>query len=290
MSCDSFRELLLDFDWDESTRRRAAELLKHMETCRACQDAARDLDRLRAILRTDSGDIKPDGGWAGLEQRLTASAHPKRPVWRFQITAIAASLLIATVSFQFGRLANRSMSSTLAVGNASMSVRQPDAPTHFRPQEIVHDVSAFGQISKVFDGRASWMLVSDEASDVGLLPHDVAEARKVLLLRLRVTRGSAVLSNADLLVIPGQSANLTVPLKGGHSLHYRIGTSTDEPTRLSVSLELATPNGNEPLAALSTNLQVEPGQTITAGQLATSAGEYQLKISFAREDLPQNSL
>jgi len=71
------------------------------------------------------------------------------------------------------------------------------------------------------------MLVSDEASDCGFgATRRGRGAAKVLLLRLRVTRGSAVLSNADLLVIPGQSANLTVPLKGGHSLHYRIGTST----------------------------------------------------------------
>jgi endonuclease/exonuclease/phosphatase family metal-dependent hydrolase len=108
----------------------------------------------------------------------------------------------------------------------------------------------------------------------------------VLLLRLTLMHGRTIASDADLLVIPGQTANLKLPLKGGQTLHYRIGTSTDEPTRLSLWLEVQTPLGGQPIAALSTHLQLEPGQGVTAGQLATSAGDYELKIAFAREDLP----
>jgi len=102
----------------------------------------------------------------------------------------------------------------------------------------------------------------------------------VLLLRLTVTHGGQLASDADLLVIPGQTANLTVPMQGGQSLKYRIGTSADEPTRLTVWLEVSTPHGGEALGALSTNLDMDPGQKVTAGQLATTAGEYELKIAL----------
>jgi hypothetical protein len=54
-----------------------------------------------------------------------------------------------------------------------------------------------------------------------------------------------------------------------------------------VVLEVNTPQGGQPLAGLSTNLRVEPGQNVTAGQLSTSAGEYELKIGFARAALPR---
>jgi hypothetical protein len=159
--------------------------------------------------------------------------------------------------------------------------------TRFVPAQLNHEVSAFDQVSKVFDGRASWMLVSDEASDVGVAPQVVSAAHQVLLLRLTLTLGGRIASEADLLVVPGQSANLTVPLAGENSLHYRIGTSADEPTHLSVVLEVNTPQGGQPLAGLSTNLRVEPGQNVTAGQLSTSDGEYELRIGFARAALPR---
>jgi hypothetical protein len=52
-------------------------------------------------------------------------------------------------------------------------------------------------------------------------------------------------------------------------------------------LDINTPRGGQPLAALATTLRVEPGQRLTAGQLSTSAGEYQLNVGFARAALPE---
>ena len=290
MSCESYRQLLLDLGLDEAARKRTAAILAHGETCPECREAARDLDRVRAALQTFQTDAEPTGGWAAFEQRL--AANPPRPItprwsWRAPLMGIAASLLIAGVSFQLGRMLTTGHPEPVAVAMPGPAFPESNA---FAPAQLNHEVKAFDQVSKVFDGHASWMLVSNDASDVGIASHPVsATARHVLLLRLTVTRGGQIASDADVLVIPGQTANLNVPLSEGNSLHYRIGTSTGEPTRLGILLELNTSHGGEPLAALSTQLQMQPGQKLTAGQLATSAGDYELKIGFARADLPEGA-
>jgi hypothetical protein len=291
MSCEAFREILLDFDWDEAARRRAAGLLEHMASCPACREAADDLDRLKALFASNEPDAEPVGGWEAYEQRLTAAIRPRRPAWASRTYAIAASLLLAIVAFQVGWMArqSRTIPSVASIKVPPAINAQRNQPPHFQPQEIVHDVTAFDRVSKFYDGRASWMFVSNDASDVGVANQMLGGANKVLLLRLTMCQGTEIASEADLLIIPGQKADLTVPIKGGHSLHYRIGTSTDEPTRLSLSLEVDTPTASQPVAALSTNLRMEPGQNVTAGQLANSAGEYQLKIAFALHDLPQGN-
>lgn len=294
MSCESYRQLLLDLGLDEAARQRTAAILTHGESCSECREAARDFDRVRAALQTFQTDADPTGGWAAFEQRLAArppQTQNHRP-WRIPLVGMAASVLIAGVSFQLGRVLTQRNVRPVAITAPGSTLRATNTPdsARFAPSQLSHEVKAFDQVSKVFDGHASWMLVSNDASDVGVAAHPVSAAAKhVLLLRLTVTRGGQVASDADVLVIPGQTANLTVPLSEGNALHYRIGTSSGEPTRLGILLELNTSHGGEPLAALSTQLQVEPGQKVTAGQLATSAGEYELKIGFARADLPEGA-
>lgn len=285
MSCETVRQSLLEFGWDATSRERAAQLLAHLESCPECRQAVNEFDQLGAALKGPSPDDEPAGGWTSFEARLSAAAkpaHPMRPRW----LAVAAAVLLATGTFLVGRWSERSPTRPIAISSAPET--QPDTvQPHFAAHEISQAVNAFEQVSKVFDGRASWMLVSHDSSDVGVAAHPVDSARKVLMLRLTVTRGGKLASDADLLVIPGQTANLTVPIQGGQSLKYRIGTSAGEPTRLTVWLEVATPHGGEALGALSTNLNLDPGQKVTAGQLATTAGEYELKIAFSRADLPE---
>lgn len=132
------------------------------------------------------------------------------------------------------------------------------------------------------------MLVSGPESSVGMVAAGDPLTKKMLFLRLGLLCGMESVSASDLMIRAGQDADLTVPLPDGQSLHYRIGTSTGEPTRLTVWLDVKTPQGGEPLAVLSTHLQARSGQTLTAGKLATSAGEYELVIEFASADLAED--
>jgi len=283
MSCDFIRQLLLDFGWDAEARQRASQVLAHLETCSTCRQASEDFDRLRRTLDDSADDSEPHGGWESFENRLSTAVNRSQPA-RLRWLAVAAAVVLASGAFELGRRLEKPNVAPIAL---TRSAPQSAPNSHFEPHEISQAVSAFDQVSKVFDGRASWMLVSHESSDVGVVTQPVDSSRKVLLLRLTVTHGGQLASDADLLVIPGQTANLTVPMQGGQSLKYRIGTSADEPTRLTVWLEVSTPHGGEALGALSTNLDMDPGQKVTAGQLATTAGEYELKIAFARAALPE---
>jgi hypothetical protein len=109
---------------------------------------------------------------------------------------------------------------------------------------------------------------------------------KLLLLRLTMLRAGKIISNADLIIVAGQSARLTVPLGEGVNVEYAIGTSADEPSRLSIWAQLMTPQGRQSLAALATSLQVKSGEKYNAGTMVTSAGGYDLKIAFRRARTP----
>lgn len=284
MSCESSQQFALDAGWNAAAQSQAAEALEHIKSCAECQERLRQYDQIRAALEVNTSEAAPPAGWETFERRLATTPSHLRWNWPLKaIAALAASVVIAGTAFQLGRSWIRPTGAALSRDVSPVMA----GAARFAPLQLNHEVNAFDQVSKVFDGRASWMLVSDEASDVGVAPQVVSEAHQVLLLRLTLTLGGRIASEADLLVVPGQSANLTVPLAGENSLHYRIGTSADEPTHLSVVLEVNTPQGGQPLAGLSTNLRVEPGQNVTAGQLSTSAGEYELRIGFARAALPR---
>ena len=133
------------------------------------------------------------------------------------------------------------------------------------------------------------MLVSGTESSVGIIPKGKPLTKKVLFLRLMLMRGSELVSDSDLMVRAGQKADLSVPMLGGKLLRYRVGTSLDDPTHLTLWLDVNTLQGGEPLAGLGTNLQMEPGRQLSAGKLTTSAGEYELNVEFASTELAEDT-
>lgn len=285
MSCETIQHTLFELGCGSADRERIARALKHLDECATCREAVADLDTLRGAFAAGSEEPEPAGGWDAFERRLAGQvyASPGRS-WRRVTMALAASLLIAGTAFEFGRIVVRSVV-PLQVATTGASAAGEELGSHFTPGDITHEVNAFHQVSQVLDGRAGWMLVSDKASDVGVAD-GALDTGKVLLLRFTVLADGGKVSEADLVSIPGQTANLTVPLEAGTTLHYRVGTSIDEPTRLSLWAEIRTPSGAEPLAALSTDLRMQSGEKRTAGELSTSAGKYVLNVGFARASFP----
>jgi hypothetical protein len=283
MNCETTRQILLELGIDKPRRQDAYLALQHLERCQTCQAGMGEYDGISAAIDSSADVAAPNGGWARFERDLGANVLSPNRRWSLSPTlAIAASLLLAIAAFDIGL--------HVAAPRAQVNVaRSPDAgsteSTDFAPRDLPTDISAFEQVSRVFDGRASWVLVSRDASDVGLCSGPIPPARRVLLVRLTTSLGAKTISDADLMIIPGQTANLKVPFGTGQLLHYRIGASEREPTRLSIWLEVISLNGGQALGALSTTLDAQAGQKFTAGQLVTSAGAYQLKIGFAQSDL-----
>jgi hypothetical protein len=283
--CDSFRESLLAFDWDAADRQRATEVIRHLESCPACAAAARDYEGLRDLLN-QGAKADPHGGWIGLQRRLDVAVHPPKPRWIRPLLSIAAALLLAAGIFSAGRLSIQSNVPDLAINHPAPSSVSPAPETaSLKPTEIAHQVAAFTQVSSAFDRRASWLLLSDTSSDVGLGDQAIESHRKLLVLKLKVLHAGAAVSDADLAIVPGQTAKLSLPVEGGKLAQYRISTSTDEPTRLSIFMELKDTASNETLAELATSLRVKAGEPIDAGDMMTSSGTYELKIAFWRSEL-----
>lgn len=315
MHCEEARTILLDYDWDADGRRRAMLVLRHLDGCDACRSAVDGYDRLRATLRrgpvlgADEGDDnmpEPPGGWQAFLERLepTRGEHSLRLRPRpsgGRAAALAACVLLAAAAFQVGRTSGRrvvvvapTVPPQASTDGAAHSGRSDDALlASLTPsaEDAARQARAFDQLSEVFDRKAGWLMTSSGgASDIGLASDTVPAGEKLLMLRLTLLHAGEVASNADVVIVPGQSADLSLPMADGRALKYHIGTSAGEPTELTLWLEVQTPAGSaggeaargNTLAALSTNLRVRPGERVAAGELATTAGRYELKVGFTQ--------
>ncbi len=293
MSCDDVRQSLLELGWSPADRLRVQQVLSHLESCPECRQAADDYQRLVDLLANTGDQVRPDDGWANFEYRLERVAiAPAKPWWSPVGATIAASLLIAATAFTLGRFVTPDRPVSIMAptpverghGNGGTVTF-----TQFTAQEISRGVKEFQEVSGAFDRRASWVMDADGQADVGIADAPVDQGKQLLLLRLSMFRDRESVSSTDLVIVPGHAANLTAPLQQGCKLHYKIATSAGQPTHLSIWVEIQTPRGDQTLAALATDLQVEPNHQIKAGQLVTSAGAYELHIGFAQAAMPRGT-
>jgi hypothetical protein len=289
-TCEIIREFLSECDWDEAARQRAADALAHLQTCPTCAAYAADYDRIRSILKPEASGI-PEGGWSAMERRLLHTTFHRRHWLRLPTLtmAMAAGLLIA-IGYGIARVAMNRVPALPTLVQVDNPISQPANPIvgFFPKSDVAQEAKAFHEVSDVFEHRAAWLLVGDSASDMGVSDQPVTNQEQILLLRLTMLESGKIISSEDLAILPGQSANLTVPGDRKTSLRYRISTSDEQPTRLTISTQLVTPKGAEVLAALATTLRMEPGQKVSAGNMMTSSGNYELQIAFARADMERD--
>jgi hypothetical protein len=279
-TCNQIRETLLNFDWTEEERRRAREVLQHLDSCPDCAAAVADFDQVRNRLTPNVSGLSDDQ-WRNIEQRIQSIA--RRPHLRLGwAMAAAAAILIGFVSFEAGRV--RRPAPNVAVQSQAAG----DADVSFPAGDEAHQVEAFGKVSEVFDHHTAWVMNSDSEADVGLSKQDLASPPQVLLIRLAVDVAGREVSAADLVIVPGQRAELTVPINGSTMLKYNIGTSAGVPTTLDFWAQIQSPGRNDVLGAVSTSLQMTPGQRLTAGEITTERGSYRLKVAFGRYGLPES--
>lgn len=282
MRCDATQETFLHHDGLLAERQRVVEAVEHLKGCPACQAALDDYAGLAKLLAPPQAVEAPADGWPAFQNRLHASASAARSAGKVLIGwgpafAIAASIaLLATSIIGTSYLNERARTSPTAAQITSASLAQ------FSPAQIPQQVETFAKVSEAFDNRASWMLISDHTSDVGVAQTAVPE-RSLVLLRLTLLHAGTIVSHADLVLIPGQQADLSLPSSDGKMLHYRVSASQAAP--LSLGLWLGIENAHaasETIAALSTQLPLASGQVVSAGQLATVSGTYELKVGFVR--------
>lgn len=303
MDCQTTQQKLLDRGWSAAELAEAAELARHAQACEACRAALADYETLRSLLIANDERTEPAGGWSAFADRMRDAGVGKvgpTPAWSGTLhrphalrrilgpLALAASLALAFAGWGLYLRGTPSSSmspiaSPPAPGNAGVAL----ASAQFTPEEVRQKVQAFEEVSEVFDRQAGWIAVAGETSDLGLAPSPIGGARRVVLLRLTLSRGATVVSQADLVIVPGQTAELTVPFQADQRLRYRAATTAERPMRLSVAAEVLSPRQPDQIyAAVASTLPMTPGQVRPAGELVTITGDYQLKVGFSESDLP----
>ena len=293
MLCDEARELLLNFEWDEEERARVERALGHIESCGRCRSVFHDYDDIRRVLRPSGVEAEPAGGWTAFEERLVRRPVARRRRW-FRLTYVAASVLLAGM---IGIVVGRVSAPSQQVGQPGPIVSRPangaaETPDRkllaYSREEIEARTKAFESVSEVFDRQAGWILISDKGSDVGLSASPGAGSKNVLVLRLVLSDGKRVASQADLVIVPGETANATIPFEKGQQLRYCIGTSKGNSSKVTVWVEVQkAPGGGEWQAALAAELPVGGGEVMPAGRIVTSGGRYDLDVAISQVGGPE---
>jgi hypothetical protein len=249
----------------------------------------------------DDQEAAPAGGWDAFEKRLngaiTKAARDSRNdssrrggggsmrIWWGG--ALAASILLACGAFFVGRHAAPSS------GTSPQVAETPANRPALAASDVTRQVRAFREINQVFDGRARWVVLSEGDSDVGLIHSSenpasrpgVAEpaggSRKLLLVRLSLKQGTSVVSDVDVVVVPGTTAIVNLPTSAGQTLRYRLDTSAADPMQMTVRMEVPQDANTGAAAVLGTTLRLQPFQDAIAGQVMTPHGAFELNVAAA---------
>jgi hypothetical protein len=188
----------------------------------------KDFDRMREVLGSGASAPEPAGEWGGLPRQpgVTAGAHSHASShWRYHAFALAAGLLLGLSVW----LAASLWRQTTAVPVAATPVSSP-----INASDVRINTLAFAEVADVFENRPSWMLVSNGDSSIGLADAPVSRSAELLVLRLTMLHNGKTASSADLVIIAGQNAHVTLPLAQGRLADYRVSTSALDPSRLNL--------------------------------------------------------
>ena len=277
---EAARRLILDKDWTEADLQEAAKLLEHVQSSPDALTALRDYDRLRVALRPSEADaeVQPPHEWNAMTFSGTTRLSWARRWW---IPAAAACLAVAAAvwSMQDGR--------EEAPANVRHVVNAGPSRIVLPSNDEQDQARLFQQVSSVFDGKASWLALTDEDPQLGLTAEPLLDATHLLMLRLTVTRSETIVSQVNMAILPGQSAELDVPFHNGQRLIYNINTSDEMTSTLSIWAQLDDGSGDcRTLAALMTQLRAVADSGHIQGQLSSRRGGYEFKVDFSQEAIP----
>jgi hypothetical protein len=265
----------------------------------------------------DQASVSPTGGWEAFEKKLLAAARGGRqrggrqrggrqgPVsmrihwWLGALGSVAAMVALAWGAYHLGKNAPGARGETPVVNLSSVGTPNSTL-VRLSPDDLAEKVRIFFAIDHTLDGRARWLMLSGLNSiDVGLIdqcpqgPTTRGIGDKILLVRLNLVCGNDVVSQADVLIVAGTTANVVVPTDMGVPLRYHIVTSALDPMRLRVqvqvpgeagAVEVATSHqavSASATAVLGTSLDLEPYLDASAGRIVLGRQTFDLQVAAA---------
>jgi hypothetical protein len=278
-TCKDMQRTFVTLEMTQAQCREAHRLVEHWNECSRCRQVVEAYEAVGRMLAVQEEEAaSPRGGWEALEGRLAETARRRGRRRHFPsmvgIAAAAALLVSAGVLFLTPRRAAEAPDDAAAL-LAPRGADQTDASL----------TQAFATVSSVFEGRATWVMISDKTSDMGLT--DGAHGgTKLLLLRLVTSREGQQGSSMCLAMVPGSTARVSVPSAAGETLEYTIVTSAAEPERVRVAMTVdaagAKPSGD---ASITTTLTLPFGKSVHVGQVATSSGPVKLLASLQQSSV-----
>jgi hypothetical protein len=155
---------------------------------------------------------------------------------------------------------------------------------------------AFGKLweDETIGSRTSWAVLRGNATGImGFERIDAGSdeqtpgarstaAGRVWVLRLTAVRDDKVVSLEDLAILPGRTANVTVRVgpAGDQKLHYLIATSAGPQPRAAIWAYFETRTEGV-VATVGRDVQLKPGEAVSAGRIAVPGGNYDLRVAFA---------
>lgn len=291
MNREQIEQALLDQDITEAALDEQPELAAAVRSDPVLLECLREYDALRAVMRPNPSTTAetPDDGWAAMTRRMMRpleSTSPMRTPNHHRHLRIAAWAAIALVA------AGGWMMFMLKSGGPPPVALDMGGKLALSEHDVAQTLAVFSRVADTLDGKASWLVVSKNNADVGLSADEPGTSQHLLLLRLSLLEAGRTVSQADVVIVIGQSATITLPMDDGRQVRYEIGTTRTKATgatRLSLWAQLQQRDaaGGEALAALATQLQPRAGQMFSAGEMVTHNDRYELRVSFGESSAKQ---
>lgn len=283
----SVQQWMLDRDLSLDQLEQVAAIAAFVHRDPACAEAIRDYDRLRELLSQQAPPpaAEPSGGWRGFEERMVAVAsatglRERRRAWWWRGGAMGA--IAAGVAVVVALWAGGSFDPAMPRPGAS-AVNDAAASEAYLPEPVLRHVGVFDRLADVYGQRTGWVAFANGQPELGLTEQPVNGSGRLLVLRLTMSRDGHRLSQADLVIVPGQRAELDLPLPGGETLRYQLHAGDTEPVALGVWARLEGRDGGaQTIAALATTLTARADAITPAGRLVTQAGDYELTLGFRK--------
>lgn len=278
MRCETARQRLVDLDLMAEDRKLLTQALIHERECEDCQTTMRDFDYMRESMAVDTDTAEPSKGWDAFEAGLMSSMRSHTRRWPLMPVSLAASVLIACLGW--GMYVFRNTGQPDIPAYVDNPIANSETASAISSQEIEERLQVFREVAEMFDQRVGWVLLSGTTSDLGLTNEAPELSQGVIVVRLSVLRDESLVSSADVIIVPGKEAHLTVPVNHGKRLCYVLGMTREQPNRLRLSASIEEPALSGAPAQMSTSLDLIPRQIVSAGEIATTSGRYEVNVSM----------